>query len=127
MMHYTLVLVYKRLNIEFVLAHMAANKVKPSNNKLYSFSHMHKMHDAILYDAKMVKQQLPSLYYSEMESFFTSFKKEVSVLTELGVWFALEQDSIAEWECLFLHGYSAGGFPWTMGVYFQCLNQKLNV
>ena len=81
MLHYhkcTRDLIYEGLNVEFVLAYMAANKIKPSNNKMYSFSHMRKMHDAILFGSKMVKQRMPSSYYSEMESFLASFKKEVA-------------------------------------------------
>ena len=76
--HCTHDLIYQGLNVDFVLAYMAANKVKQSNNKLYSFSHMRKIHDAILFGSKMAKEKMPSSYYTEMESFLASFKKEVA-------------------------------------------------
>jgi hypothetical protein len=39
---------------------------------------MRKIHDAILFGAKTVKQILSSTYYSEMDSFLNSFKKETA-------------------------------------------------
>jgi hypothetical protein len=37
-----------------------------------------KIHDAILFGARTLKQILSSTYYSEMYSFLASFKKEVA-------------------------------------------------
>jgi hypothetical protein len=37
---------------------------------------MRKMHDAILFGARTVKQSLPSSYYLEMDYFLSPFKKE---------------------------------------------------
>lgn len=68
-------IVYEGIRVEMVLAYMAGNKQK-ANSKLYSHTHMRKMHDAILFGARTVKQSLPSSYYSEMDSFLSSFKKE---------------------------------------------------
>ena len=68
-------IVYEDICVDMVLAYMAANK-KKENGNLYSFTHMQKMHDAILFGAQTTKKKLPSLYYSEMDSFLNSFKKE---------------------------------------------------
>ena len=70
-------LVYDGLNVKIVLAYMGAHKTK-ANGRQYSFSHMRKIHDAILFGARTVKKNLPSDYYTEMESFLQSFKKETA-------------------------------------------------
>jgi hypothetical protein len=78
MMHYHTCdrdIIYEGLRVDMILAYMAGNKHKP-NGKLYSHTHMRKMHDAILFGARTVKKSLPSSYYSEMDTFLSSFKKE---------------------------------------------------
>jgi hypothetical protein len=69
-------IVYEGLRVDMVLAYMAGNKYKKKNGKLYSHTHMRKMHDAILFGARTAKKSMPSSYYSEMDTFLTSFKKE---------------------------------------------------
>ena len=54
---------------------MAGNKRK-NNDKMFSYTHMRKIHDAILFGARTVKKVLSSTYYTEMDSFLLSFKKE---------------------------------------------------
>jgi hypothetical protein len=49
-----------------------------NGDTIYSYTHMHKIHDAILFGARTVKQILSSTYYSEMDSLLASFKKEVA-------------------------------------------------
>ena len=64
-----------------VLAYMAGTKQKEAGgagNKIYSFTHMQKVHDAILFGARTVKQVLSTTYYAEMDSFLNSFKKETA-------------------------------------------------
>ena len=68
-------IVYEGLRVDMVLAYIAGNKYK-GNKKLYSHTHMRKVNDAILFGARTVKKKLPSSYYSEMDSFLASFKKE---------------------------------------------------
>ena len=46
--------------------------------KKYTRTHIRKMNGAILFGARTVKQILSSSYYSEMDSFLTSFKKEIA-------------------------------------------------
>jgi hypothetical protein len=65
-----------------VLAYMAATKKKGTEggrapNKIYSFTHMRKGHDAVLFGARTGKKVLSS-NYAEMDSFLASFKKETA-------------------------------------------------
>jgi hypothetical protein len=72
-------IIYEGLRVDMVLAYMAANKKKNSeDDKIYSFTHMRKMHDAILFGARTIKKTLSSSYYTEMDSFLSSFKKETA-------------------------------------------------
>ena len=79
-------IVYEGLRVEMVLAYMAATKKKhteqvnqaPISNKIYSFTHMRKIHDAILFGARTAKKILSTNYYAEMDSFLVSFKKEAA-------------------------------------------------
>jgi hypothetical protein len=45
---------------------------------------MRKVHDAILFGARTVKEVLSTSYYSEMDSFLTSFQKECAVAASQG-------------------------------------------
>ena len=71
--------IYEGLRVDMVLAYMAGNKKKNlEDDQIYSFPHMHKMHDAILFGTRTVKKTLSSSYYTEMDSFLLSFKKETA-------------------------------------------------
>jgi hypothetical protein len=65
------------LRIDMVLSSMAATKKKAAQGegqKIYSsYTHMRKINDAVLFGARTVKQILSSSYYSEMNSYLTSF------------------------------------------------------
>jgi hypothetical protein len=45
---------------------------------MYSFTHIRKIHDAILFGARTVKATLSTSYYSEMDSFLASIRKEIA-------------------------------------------------
>ena len=68
-------IIYSGLRVDMVLAYMAGTKQKDGDT-IYTHSHMRKVHDAILFGARTVKQVLSTSYYSEMDSFLNSFKKE---------------------------------------------------
>ena len=68
-------IIYSGLRVDMVLAYMAGTKQKDGDT-IYTHSHMRKVHDAILFGARTVKEVLSTSYYSEMDSFLTSFKKE---------------------------------------------------
>ena len=58
---------------------MAATKRKhQEGNTSYCYDLMQKIHDAILFGSRTVKQVLSLSYYSEMDSFLTSFKEETA-------------------------------------------------
>ena len=64
-----------------VLAYIAGTKQKEAGgagNEIYSFTHMQKVHDAILFRARTARQVLSTTYYAEMDSFLNSFKKETA-------------------------------------------------
>jgi hypothetical protein len=67
-------IIYSGLRVDMVLAYMAGTKQKDGDT-IYTHSHMRKVHDAILFGARTVKQVLSTSYYSEMDSFLNSFKK----------------------------------------------------
>ena len=74
-------IVYEGLRIDMVLSYMAATKKKDAQGdgqKIYSYTHMRKINDAILFGARTVNEILSSSYYSEMDSFLTKFKKETA-------------------------------------------------
>ncbi len=68
-------IVNEGFRFDMVLAFMAGNKRK-DNDKMFSYTHMLKIHDAILFGARTVMKVLLSNYYTEMDSFLLSFKKE---------------------------------------------------
>ena len=69
-------IIYSGLRVDMVLAYMAGTKQKDGGDTIYTHSHMRKVHDAILFGARTVKEVLSTSYYSEMDSFLNSFKKE---------------------------------------------------
>jgi hypothetical protein len=74
-------IVYEGLRVDMVLAYMAGTKQKDSegpSEKIYSFLHMQKVNNAIIFGARTVKKELSTSYYSEMKGFFNSFKKEAA-------------------------------------------------
>ena len=55
---------------------MISEEKHKSNGKICSNENMRKCHDATMFGAKTVGHLLPSAYYSKMENFQNSFKKE---------------------------------------------------
>ena len=72
-------IIYSGLRVDMVLAYMAGTKQKDGDT-IYMHSHMRKVHDAILFGARTVKEVLSTEYYSEMDSFLTAFKRNVPML-----------------------------------------------
>ena len=67
--------VYEGLRVDMVLSYLAATKYK-ADGKLYSYEHIRKFHDAILFGKYIADQKLPGSYYIQMESFLLSYRKE---------------------------------------------------
>jgi hypothetical protein len=69
-------IVCEGLCVDMVLSYMAATKKKgdvTNRDKVYCYDHLQRIHDAVLFGARRVKQVLSSSCYSEMNSFLASF------------------------------------------------------
>ena len=73
---------YWTLNVDVITAFMRKMKYKPDQFTTggktvhYSFSHLYKFHDAILFGANQAKVTLPEVYEIELQSYLESIKKE---------------------------------------------------
>ena len=83
-------LVYTGLNVKMVTAFQAVGKTK-ANGKTAGFDTIRKYNDAILWGAEQVNARLPREYYSVMDKFLQSFRKETAV--------ARQQGNLDEHEC----------------------------
>ena len=67
---------YSRLNPELTKIYMSGQVKTKADGKQYSYDHVRKYHDAILYGAKLAKEDLPPGYASQMKTFLKTLKKE---------------------------------------------------
>ena len=109
-------LLYNKLNPEFTKLFISANKMK-TGDKQYTFDHMRKYHDAILWGAKKANQEFSNgcEYYIKMKTYLDTMKKEktkakgagkmdeqeadpinIELYEKLCVW-AIEEGSIMVW------------------------------
>ena len=92
--------VYDTLNVEITKAFLATKKYHP--NKLtrqgkrvhYSFSHLRKFYDAVLFGSYRAKVALPAQYELEMKTYLDSIKKEKTVAKKKGETEQREADPI---------------------------------
>ena len=78
-------MVYQGLNVDFVLAFFAATKKKDDgSNNIYSYVHFRKYNDAILFGARTLGHNLPSIYFTEIDKFLNSYRKEVQSAKKRG-------------------------------------------
>ena len=96
-----------------VKVYLVSRKTKP-NGKKYSHVHLRKYHDAIMYGAKKAKTPLPVSYYTEMDGFLTSFRKETAEAKKDGMLDEKEADPIS-WT-LFRHI-----LQWALGFSNYCV------
>jgi hypothetical protein len=68
-------LVYAGLNVHMLTAFLSCKKQK-ENGKLSSKVQLRKYKDAILWGSRVAGEPLPSLFYTEIDTFLSSFKKE---------------------------------------------------
>ena len=78
-------IVYVGLRVDMVLSYMAATKYK-ADGKLYSYEHIRKVNDAILFGKGIADQKLPGSYYIQMESFFCRIEKNTQRLEVKAMW-----------------------------------------
>ena len=78
-------LVYQGINVNLVLAFFGGTKIKTDgSNNIYSHVHFRKFNDAILFGASALGQNLPSEYYTEMDTFLSSYRNEVKIAKKNG-------------------------------------------
>ena len=91
--------VYEALDPLIIKAFISANKVRGRNENgnevFYSYDHLRKYKDAILFGAKRNHSALPSNYEAEMAPFMESFKKENQSKKKLGQVKEQEADPIS--------------------------------
>ena len=91
--------VYDKLDPLVVKAFISGNKVRETKadgtNVFYSYDHLRKYKDAILFGAKRARCSLPTNYDSEMDPFMQSLKKENQSKKKLGQVTEKEADPIS--------------------------------
>ena len=75
--HFQFDLKYEKLNPHYVLYYLTKIKRK-KDGKIKSVTDIRKYKDAIMWGAEMKNQLLPLTFYSQIENFEGSYKKEVS-------------------------------------------------
>ena len=92
-------LVYEKLDPLVVKAFISGNKVREERSDgtklFYSYDHLRKYKDAILFGAKRARRSLPPNYDPEMEPFMQSLKKENQSKRKLGQVTEKEADPIS--------------------------------
>lgn len=93
--------VYQRLNPEVIKSFLSDNKYKPDsytmdgNPIMYSYTHIQKYHDAILFGAFRAKRCLSQKYLLEIKTFLDSKKKETTKAKKKGEVEEYEADPIS--------------------------------
>lgn len=78
-------IIYQGLNVKLVLAYFAATKKnRDGTNNIYSYVHFCKYNNAIFFGAQTFGHNLPAKYFTEMEKFLNSCRKEVQKAKKKG-------------------------------------------
>jgi hypothetical protein len=92
---------YRTINVEVIKAFLSKKKYHPNRTTRdgkpvhYSFSHLRKFQDAILFGAHRAKVPLPEIYEMEMKSYIDSIKKEKTKAKKRGETDEREADPIS--------------------------------
>ena len=92
--------VYNAINVDITKAFLGTKKYHPNKQTRsgkrvhYSFSHLRKFYDAILFGAYRAKSALPERYEIEMKTYLDSIKKEKTVAKKKGETEQREADPI---------------------------------
>ena len=93
--------IYQSLNVDVTKAFLSHKKIKPNKFTAdgkpihYSFSHIRKYHDAILFGSLRAKVALPEIYELEMVGYLDSAKKEKTGARKKGQLEEKEADAIS--------------------------------
>ncbi|KAI2498280.1 hypothetical protein MHU86_16207 [Fragilaria crotonensis] len=74
---------YEGLNVQIFKAFLTTKKIKDNGNTS-SFEQIRKYNDAVLWGAECSKEQLPTSYYTEMEKWMMSYRKEAATAKKDG-------------------------------------------
>lgn len=74
---------YEGLNVQIFKAFLTTKKIKDNGNTS-SFEQIRKYNDAVLWGAECSKEQLPMSYYTEMEKWMISYRKEAAIAKKDG-------------------------------------------
>jgi hypothetical protein len=83
-------LVYAGLNVHMLTAFLSWKKQK-ENGKLSSKVQLRKYKDAILWGSRVADEPLPSSFYTEIDTFLSSFKKEHIRAKKMGILMSKKQ------------------------------------
>ena len=72
------------INVKFVMKFLAYTRKKKTGN-FKTHGELRKYKDAILWGAKVQNELLPSSFYTQIERYLNSFKKEVAVARRDGI------------------------------------------
>ena len=86
--------IYSGLNAQYIKAFLASMKYKP-NGRMYGYSHISKFYDAIKWGCGLTSQRLSTNFYTEMENFLKSYKKDYTAEKKKGNVDEKEADAIS--------------------------------
>jgi hypothetical protein len=85
---------YAGLHPQYIKAFIADMKVKP-NGKIYGYSHISKFYDAIKWGCDRTEALLSTFFYSEMDKYMASYKKDYAAAKKDGNVDENEADAIS--------------------------------
>ena len=85
---------YAGLNPQYIKAFLADMKVKP-NGRIYGYSHMSKFYDAIKWGCGRTKSHLSTSFYTELDKYMASYKKDYTTEKKKGNVDENEADAIS--------------------------------
>ena len=133
--------IYTGLNVSIIKAFMSGNKYKQTTVQniegeeppkvQYSYSHIRKYQDAILFGAGRAKQALPQEYDLDMKQFLDSLKKEKVKAKKRGELDEQEADPISYplYRLICMDAITRGDlFTWAFSVFqWSCMARSINI
>ena len=129
--------IYTNINVNIMKAFMSKKKYKPNKFTLegkpihYSYSHLRKYYDSVLFGAYRAKVALPEIYEMEMQGFLDSVKKEKVKAKKRGEVEEKEADPISFelYRLLCKYAINAGNiFVWAFTVVqWSCMARSISI
>ena len=123
-------IIYTGINPQMVKYFLAETK-KKENGKIVSHVGLRKYHDALKWGAGKCKEQLPTEYYTEVETYLNDFRKESSSAKQDGNTDEEEADpiSVSLFKLVLLWAVGAGNIlVWVFTLLmWHCMSQIINI